>query len=80
MLKQIHDAYHLDNWLYHIDVKVRRPSEPLTGGENLARQFQAARRLANDQKFEEAKTGIGNIKRVAYDEWGTECNERNTFY
>lgn len=75
MLTQINTACDSINWALHRDIKVRRPSEPSTGGKSLAKQFQAARRLANDKKFEEAKTVFGNIKRLDYGKWGMECDE-----
>ncbi|QPC84549.1 TIR domain-containing protein [Phototrophicus methaneseepsis] len=75
MLTQINTAYNSINWALHRDIKVRRPSEPLTGGKSLAKQFQAARQLANDKKFEEAISGFANIKHLDYGEWGTECDE-----
>lgn len=75
MLKQINHAYDEIEWALHKDVKVRRPPEPLTGGQSLANQFQSARQMANNKQFEEAKAKFGNIKRLDYDEWGTECDE-----
>jgi len=75
MLTQINAACDNINRALHSDIKVRRPPEPLTGGKSLASQFQAARRLANDKKFDEAKDAFANIKRSDYGEWGTECDE-----
>lgn len=75
MLTQINTACENVQWALHRDIKVHRPSEPLTGGKSLAKQFQAARQLANEKQFEEAKDAFANIKQVDYGEWGTECDE-----
>lgn len=75
MLTQINTACRNINWAHHRDIKVSRPPEPLTGSESLAKQFHTARRLANDKKFDDAKAAFGNIKRLDYDEWGSECDE-----
>lgn len=75
MLQQINTACEGINWQQHQDIRVRRPPEPLTGGKSVAQQFQLARRLANSKKFEEAKIGFTNIKRLDFNEWGAECDE-----
>lgn len=75
MLAQINNACENIDWKQHRDIKVRRPPEPLTDGKSVATQFQAARRLANEKRFDEAKAIFANVKRLDFDEWGTECDE-----
>lgn len=59
----------------HRDIRAPRPPEPLTDGKSLAQQYQEARRLANDMKFEEAKKLFRDIRDLDYGEWGNECIE-----
>ncbi|MBZ0293163.1 MAG: toll/interleukin-1 receptor domain-containing protein [Anaerolineae bacterium] len=75
MLGQINMAYASIDWNLHKDIRVRRPSEPLTGDDNLVKQFQKARRLASNQEYEEAKRLFQNVKALDYEEWGKECDE-----
>ena len=75
MLTQINNAYQNINWELHHDIHVHRPPEPLTGGESLAKQFQIARQLANERRFDDAKARFANVKRLDYVEWGMECDE-----
>jgi formylglycine-generating enzyme required for sulfatase activity len=75
MLEQINRAYANIDWNLHKDINAQRPPEPVKGGTSLAKQFQEARRLAEVQKFEEAKQLFRNIKSLDYGEWGTECDE-----
>ncbi len=75
MWEQINEAYEQIDWKKHTDIAVQRPSEPLTGGESLAKQFQEARRLANEQQFDAARSKLMNVKHIDYGEWGNDCDE-----
>lgn len=75
MLGQINEAYANIDWQLHKDLNVRRPPEPAKGGKSLAKQFQDARRLANEQKLEEAKRHFRDVRMLDYDEWGADCDQ-----
>lgn len=75
MLEQINVSYNNIDWNLHKDMDTHRPPEPMTGGKTIAKQYQEARRLANDKKFEESKRIFRNIKTLDYDEWGRDCDE-----
>ncbi len=75
MLSAINAAYKNIEWHLHKNLDVPRPPEPSKGGKSLAQLFQSARRLANNQQFEEAKHLFQDIKKIDYEQWGTDCDE-----
>lgn len=75
MLSGINAAYKNIAWHLHKDLDAPRPSEPKKGGKSLAQLYQAARRFANDQQFEEAKRLFQDIKRIDFEEWGADCDQ-----
>jgi formylglycine-generating enzyme required for sulfatase activity len=75
MLKQINEAYDNLNLEQYRDIDAPRPPEPNTGGISLAKQYQEARQLASEMKFDDAKKLLRNIKLLDYGEWGKDCDE-----
>lgn len=75
MLSAINTAQKNIPWHLHKDLDVPRPPEPSRSGKSLAQLYQAARRMANDQQFEEARHLFQDIKKIDYEEWGVDCDQ-----
>lgn len=73
ILLKINEAYKTIEWLKHKDLDVPRPPEPQKGGKSLPQMYHQARRLANEQKFEDARRIFQDIKGIDFKQWGADC-------